>query len=222
MANKYKVGETYGIYTLIAKTDRRDKTNHRYSMFRCNICGRVLCIAENQIVKYAKAKICHHSPSVGRPIKNKRLRSIFNGMYRRCYSPKDKDYHVYGNKGIRICNAWINDPSLFEKWSYENGYTDELTIDRIDPDKSYKPSNCRWVTFSDNAKFRSITNVYTVHGITDSGKGWAKRLGIPINRINIMTRKYGRETVTRYIKNTLEGYYTILPKDPKLFYNNIK
>ena len=71
---------------------------------------------------------------------------------------------TYGGKGIRVCQEWLDNPELFEEWSLENGYEDNLTIDRIDSTKDYCPDNCRWVTLEDNAKYKSTTRVLDVDG----------------------------------------------------------
>lgn len=100
-------------------------------------------------------------------------------MKRRCYNPAAKDYRFYGAKGITICEEWLENPYKFYTWALDNGYTDELTIDRIDPKKSYCPENCRWIEPKTNSKIKSTTRVITVDGISDSLSGWARRLNIP-------------------------------------------
>lgn len=79
-----------------------------------------------------------------------RLYKTFTNMRQRCYNSKCPDYCFYGGKGITICDEWLNDFTSFYKWSMEHGYADELTIDRINPDKGYSPDNCQWITFSEN------------------------------------------------------------------------
>lgn len=84
----------------------------------------------------------------------KQLRRKLSSMKHRCYA-KNLDPSTakhYRDKGIRVCSEWLNDPNEFVKWSLENGYKVGLTIDRIDPEGNYEPSNCQWITLSENSK----------------------------------------------------------------------
>ena len=78
------------------------------------------------------------------------------GKYeKRCYSPNSDRYKNYGARGITICDEWKNDYSNFYKWAYNNGYNDNLTIERIDINGNYEPSNCTWISIKDQAKNRT-------------------------------------------------------------------
>ena len=67
-------------------------------------------------------------------------------MKHRCYGKNRSDYKDYGGRGITVCDEWLHDFTAFYRWSMENGYSDNLTLDRIDVDGNYEPDNCRWTT----------------------------------------------------------------------------
>lgn len=76
----------------------------------------------------------------------------FSDMKQRCFLKTRKDFQYYGGRGITICNEWLSDFMSFYDWAMANGYEDDLTIDRINNDGNYEPSNCRWVTMSAQAR----------------------------------------------------------------------
>lgn len=84
-----------------------------------------------------------------------RLYNEWTGMKDRCYNPNCEFYSYYGGKGISICNDWKDDFVKFRDWALQHGYSDSLTIDRINNDKDYCPENCRWVTSKIQANNRT-------------------------------------------------------------------
>lgn len=80
--------------------------------------------------------------------KGTRLYNIWKNARQRCRNPKATDFKLYGGRGITFCTEW-DDFANFKEWALRNGYTDELTLDRIDPDGDYCPENCRWATWKE-------------------------------------------------------------------------
>lgn len=80
-----------------------------------------------------------------------RLYRIWKAMNKRCRNPNAINYKWYGGKGVTVCSEWEKNYEPFQKWALNNGYQDHLTIERKDPNKSYCPSNCEWITRAENA-----------------------------------------------------------------------
>lgn len=89
------------------------------------------------------------------------LRAIYNQIIARCYSVRCSSYRAYGDRGIRVCEEWLGDNgfSRYREWALANGWRAGLTIDRIDINGNYSPENCRFLTRSENAKYRRSTRL---------------------------------------------------------------
>ena len=109
---------------------------------------------------------------------NKTLYRKYRHMKDRCYNPNDSHYKTYGGRGIKICDEWLNNYMAFENWALNNGYQEGLTIDRINNDGNYEPSNCRFITFSENSKKKSTTRYFTYNGKTQNLTDWCIELNL--------------------------------------------
>lgn len=112
-----------------------------------------------------------------------KLFRVFHCMKGRCYNPTDKKYHRYGARGIKICDEWLNDPSVFFEWAIQNGYKNGLSIDRIDNDGNYCPENCRWVDNKTQANNKSNNVIIEHNGVSKTISEWAEELGISYSAV---------------------------------------
>lgn len=124
--------------------------------------------------------------------KDSRIYSIWASMLQRCKNPNDISYSLYGNKGISVCEDWeyfIN----FDEWAMSNGYQEDLSIDRIDSNGNYEPSNCRWVSMKVQQNNRSNNIKLTYNNETGNLQFWSNKTGIPIETLRSRCY-YGWET----------------------------
>lgn len=99
------IGDVFGIYTIIEDTNKISKDGHRIFLIECNVCHKRFTMPSNWFAYGKKMHHrCTHDRANAKVIKNKRLVSIFRGMYYRCYNVYDKDYPIYGKKGVYICD----------------------------------------------------------------------------------------------------------------------
>lgn len=158
-------------------------------------CG---CIKKERAKAMAEAHVTHGKT-------NTRLYRIWFSMKCRCHKPSAPDYDRYGGRGITVCEEWRNSFQAFYEWSMSNGYGDDLTIDRIDNEKGYSPTNCRWAN-KETQNNNTRRNFYiTYDGETLTISQWAKKLGIKKNTLYSRLTKYGwsvKETFSKAVKRS--------------------
>ena len=89
--------------------------------------------------------------------RNDRLYGIWIGMKSRCYRKTHHEFHRYGERGITVCDEWLNSHDCFYDWAISHGYNDSLTIERKNNNAGYSPENCEWISRSDQARNRSTS-----------------------------------------------------------------
>lgn len=177
----------------------------------CKECKRQYEVDPNQL-KYRKHCGCIRAGSkVSKYAKSHpQLAQCFKHMMARCYNKKNKDYYLYGEKGITVCNEWKLDRNKFCEWAFNNGYKKELTLDRIDNKKGYFPENCRWVDRTTQAR-NSGRNVLTIELAREIRRDYQimqdlklRGLGRPIS-LATLSKKYNvsQSTVWCVIKNKI-------------------
>lgn len=109
------------------------------------------------------------------------------GMRHRCNCPTASNYKHYGGRGIRVCEEW-NSFVSFCQWALENGYNESLTLDRVDHDGNYEPSNCRWVDWESQANNRRSNSFVTYNGECHTLADWCRILNL--NYTTVSNRYY--------------------------------
>jgi hypothetical protein len=127
-----------------------------------------------------------------KPVHGKRkhpMYSTWRNMLRRCYDKKAPDYPRYGGRGVGVCEEWLSVNGFIE-WADNSGRKQGLTLDRINNDGNYEPTNCRWATHKEQSLNSTRSNLHTFNGVTDSLHGWAKTQGLKYNTV-VSRVRYG-------------------------------
>lgn len=151
---------------------------------RCD-CGKLTAVSGHKLMSgRTKSCGCYRAErnrlgpvTHGRSRLGLRLYEIWMGMRSRCNTESSHNYSNYGGRGIRLCEEW-NDFAAFEGWSRSHGYKDHLSIDRINSDGNYEPSNCRWVGRAVQNRNKRSNVMAVVNGKTACIKDHADEAGV--------------------------------------------
>lgn len=180
-----KIGEKRNFLTMISEPYTKENRK-RYAIFRCD-CGNEKEIRIDNVTdpKGTKSCGCFGRESRTRAknhlthgMSHSRVCQIWYKMRQRCNNPNYVEFKYYGGRGIKLCDEWENDFSSFYAWSMQNGYTDSLTIDRIDVNKGYSPENCRWATNKEQCNNKRSNIRITYNGKTQTLAQWCEELNL--------------------------------------------
>lgn len=167
---------------LVLKQVRKNK-GKTYWLCKCD-CGKET-IVEGYKLKTGHIRSCgclQREINIKRltthNLSKSRLYEIWCAIKNRCLNKNLKTYKNYGGRGITVCQEWLNDFKMFYDWAINNGYSDSLTIDRINNDGNYEPDNCRWASIKTQANNRRTCKTFTYNGVTKNYKQWCEFLKI--------------------------------------------
>ena len=158
-------------------------------------CGKLFVSAGSSIRKgktnscgcYQRERVSNSRKTHGES--KSRLYGIWEGMKHRCNNPSNSRYSRYGGRGIKITSEWDSSFESFAKWSYANGYNDDLTIDRKDNNGNYEPSNCRWVNYKTQSRNRNYNKLLKFQGKELCVTEWSDLTGITSGTIYSRLRR---------------------------------
>jgi hypothetical protein len=170
-----EVGKKYGRLTVLEKLPGHN--------VRCLCeCGNIKTARDYNVI-YGKTRSCGCLFSEGNNWKHggkgTRLYIIWKGIRERCNTPSCTAYKRYGGRGITVCEEW-DDFQTFRAWAMSHGYKDGLTIDRIDSNGNYEPSNCRWATYKQQANNMRSNRWIEYGGQKKTLTQWAEYSGIKV------------------------------------------
>ena len=180
-----RVGMVYGRLLVIAFAGKAQNGKLQW-LCRCT-CGKEVITTANNLASgktrscgcfLAESRSKNGTNSHKHGCQPKRLYKIWDGIRQRCLSPTCVLYKHYGGRGIQLCDAWKADFRPFRDWALANGYDEGLTIDRIDNNGNYEPSNCRWVSMSVQENNRNNNRLISYKNQTHTLAEWARILGM--------------------------------------------
>lgn len=177
------ISKKFGRLTVLEELAER---KHGTKVYKCQCdCGNIVDVRKDMLKSgNTKSCGCLQREKASTTAKNKRIHGksktrlygIYHHIINRCCNKNVLNYSNYGGRGITICEEWLNDFMAFYNWSISNGYNDNLTIDRIDVNGNYEPSNCRWVTPKQQSNNRRSSILLNYNGEIKTIKQWSEKL----------------------------------------------
>ena len=204
-------GEKFGLLTVLFRTDDKvDASGNKRVAYHCICdCGTEVDVRGNALsggrtrscgclqMQYAKSGAAQRRHGGT----GSRLYNIWKGIHRRCYNENATGYSYYGGNGIAMCDEWVGRDGFenFKVWAIEHGYKDDLTIERVDINKGYSPSNCCWVTRREQQRNKSTNRFIEYNGVRQPICCWSELIGVSKKKLY----KSSDDGIIKYI----EEYY---------------
>lgn len=173
--------------------ERLEETQNGRYLFKCLCdCGNDK-IVEGRQIKTGRVNSCgcmereaRRNAQVTHGMTYTRVYAIYSKMKLRCYNKTNKSYLDYGGRGVKICDEWLGENGFinFMNWAMENGYKEHLSIDRIDVNGNYEPSNCRWATIEEQANNKRTNLFFTYNNETKTLAQWCVDLRLKYDPVH--------------------------------------
>lgn len=188
-----EIGETFERLTVMREVGKNSRGGKKF-LCKCQCGNEVVTLGADLRFGHVRSCGClfkevQLATVTKHGMRYSRIYETWRGMKQRCYNEKKRSYKNYGGRGITVCDEWKNDFQAFYGWAMANGYSDELTIDRIDVDGNYEPSNCRWASTKIQANNKSTSRYIEAFGEIHTVAEWAELLGIKKSTIYSRLRR---------------------------------
>lgn len=195
-------GKKFGKLTVIGLDESR-QTRKTYWICQCEcggiksarsdslLCGAIKscgCMKKEQDKLNLTANHSHKQSGT-------RLYKIWQGMKKRCNDKNTACYDRYGGRGIKVCEEWNNSFEPFFEWAMNNGYSEELAIDRIDNNGNYEPNNCKWSTNQEQCNNRRSNIKITIGNATKTLTEWCNIFEVDYNTVFSRYQRYPDQTI---------------------------
>lgn len=173
------------------------QTKNKNMLWLCQCdCGKLTIVSQGNLT-YGNVKSCGclnvdrtKEVNTKHGLTHTRLYNIWRGIRKRCFDPTVPEYQNYGGRGISVCQEWLEFIN-FANWAKANGYKDGLTIERINNDGNYEPTNCRWIPLAEQARNRRNSHFVSYSGETKTLAEWSNITGINPDTISARLKRYG-------------------------------
>ena len=175
-------GRQFGRLIVLRDTGLKDKYGMSIWLCECN-CGNKVKVSTKHLGKSTKSCGCLRKDTnillnTKHGKSNTRLWKTWYEMKNRCNNKDDSNFYNYGGRGIKVCDDWNNNFEHFYDWALKHGYSDALTIDRINNNGNYEPNNCRWISRAEQNNNKRNNHLLTYNGKTQNIKKWSEELGL--------------------------------------------
>ena len=180
-------GQRFGKLVVVERAENDSRGNVQW-LCQCE-CGNKKVIRGYQLTNNkTKSCGCIRGYNGKHNLSNHRTYKIWVNMKSRCYKKIAVNYNRYGGRGIKVCDEW-QEFQPFYNWAINNGYRDDLTLDRIDVNGNYEPNNCRWLSVKEQNRNTRANRLITYKGETHCVAEWSEILGINVKLIYDRLRK---------------------------------